>query len=326
MMKNVKCVLLLFLLSLLPEGHGADATEAGGTDNPIEAGTVNWSRDFDGALQTSGETGKPVFVLFQEIPGCIGCRTFGSEVLSEPLLVEAIESEFIPVLVYNNRPGTNDAEILQRYREPAWNYQVIRFLTSDGKDIIPRKDRIWTISGVITRMIKTLETLHRPVPLYLHSIMLEHDRKNHKTAGFAMACFWTGEYTLGKIEGVIATEAGWYDNREVTLVTYHSEILSLQQLVERAAQKKCADRVYIPAGEHLDNTRLPVQTLRMDSYRRASSSDQKKQLESWPAIKSIETLSPMQATKINSLAPVDPALARMWLSPRQLQKLREYAQ
>ena len=39
------------------------------TANPIEVGNVNWGRDFDAALQQSGETEKPVLVLFQEVPG-----------------------------------------------------------------------------------------------------------------------------------------------------------------------------------------------------------------------------------------------------------------
>ena len=71
--------------------------------NSVEAGIVNWGRDLDVALNKSVETGKPVFVLFQEIPGCAGCKKFGREVLSNPLLAEAIGDSFLPVLVYNNR-------------------------------------------------------------------------------------------------------------------------------------------------------------------------------------------------------------------------------
>ena len=67
-----------------------------GTFQPIEAGKVNWGRDLDAALASSQQTGKPLFALFQEIPGCAGCQQFGRDVLSNPLLVEAIESEFTP--------------------------------------------------------------------------------------------------------------------------------------------------------------------------------------------------------------------------------------
>ena len=78
--------------------HGAEPE-----GNPVEVGLVRWGRDLDAALKRSAETGRPVLVLFQEIPGCAGCRAFGQNVLTSPLLVEAIEDEFLPVLVYNNR-------------------------------------------------------------------------------------------------------------------------------------------------------------------------------------------------------------------------------
>lgn len=37
--------------------------------NPVEVGDVRWGRDFNAALQKSAKTGKPVLVLFQEVPG-----------------------------------------------------------------------------------------------------------------------------------------------------------------------------------------------------------------------------------------------------------------
>ena len=36
---------------------------------PIEVGDVRWGRDFDIALESSAKNGKPVLVLFQEVPG-----------------------------------------------------------------------------------------------------------------------------------------------------------------------------------------------------------------------------------------------------------------
>jgi len=35
----------------------------------IEVGTVEWGRDLDTALASSKRSGKPVFALFQEVPG-----------------------------------------------------------------------------------------------------------------------------------------------------------------------------------------------------------------------------------------------------------------
>lgn len=108
-----------------------------------------------------------MLVLFQEIPGCSGVRKFGREVLTNPFLVQAIEEEFIPMLVYNNRSSGMDAELLERYGEPSWNYQVIRFLDAQGRDVIPRRDRVWTTSGVTKRMMEALMAVDRPVPEYL---------------------------------------------------------------------------------------------------------------------------------------------------------------
>jgi len=138
-------------------------------ENPIEVGSVNWGRNLDQALKVSGETGQPVFVLFQEVPGCSGCQQFGKTVLTHPQIVQAIETEFLPVLVYNNISG-NDRRLLDRFGEPAWNFQVVRFLNATGNDIIPRKDRVWTVGELAERMVETLKVSGRPVPEYLREL------------------------------------------------------------------------------------------------------------------------------------------------------------
>ena len=74
------------------------------------------------------------------------------------------------MLVYNNRSDGMDRALLERYREPAWNFQVIRFLDAEGRDIIPRKDRVWTTSGVARRMTEALDAVGRPVPAYLEDL------------------------------------------------------------------------------------------------------------------------------------------------------------
>ena len=156
--------LILILTALLVSAQGFAAA-----DNPIAVGAVHWGRDLNQALQQSRETGRPVLVLFQEVPGCSGCQDFGRTVLTDPLIVTAVESEFLPVLVYNNRGGA-DRQLLERFAEPAWNYQVVRFLNADGRDILPRKDHIWTVRELATRMIWALQATGRPVPKYLQGL------------------------------------------------------------------------------------------------------------------------------------------------------------
>jgi len=158
-------ILILAVFLIVPYGIAAN-------ENPIEIGTVTWGRDLDKALKLSGQTGRPVFLLFQEVPGCSGCQDFGRTVLSNPRVVEAIESEFLPVLVYNNRGG-EDRRLLERFNEPSWNYQVVRFLDSEGRDIIPRKDRVWTVRPLALRMVETLQAVGRPVPGFLRALAEE---------------------------------------------------------------------------------------------------------------------------------------------------------
>lgn len=303
---------------------GADvaSASASGSTKPVEAGEVNWGRDLEAARRESAADGRPVLILFQEIPGCAGCQAFGRDVLSHPLIVEAIETEFHPVLVYNNRSGGPDAALLKRYNEPAWNYQVIRFVGADGRDLIERRDRVWTVAAVAGRIVEALRAAGRPVPKYLHSL-IAINTPDIETAAFAMHCFWTGEYHLGSIDGVIATEAGWLDGREVTLVRYDPAALPLDRLASRAAGLECAHRVYTPDAKPLAG--LDAGQLD-DSYRPASTSDQKRQLSRWPAIKKIPGINANQLTKLNSLAPRDVTAALSHLSPRQRTWLRSRLQ
>ncbi|MEM0895757.1 MAG: VPGUxxT family thioredoxin-like (seleno)protein, type 2 [Verrucomicrobiota bacterium] len=284
-----------------------------------EVGNVNWSRDFEGTLAASKQSGKPVFVLFQEVPGCQGCRDFGQTVLTNPQIVEAIESLFEPVLVHNNAGG-KDAEILKRYKEPAWNYQVVRFLDAEGKDIIPRRDRVWTTPALAARMVAALAESGRPVPNYLRALAATASSEVG-IAAFAMFCFWTGEQRLGGINGVLTTEAGWFDGREVTLVRFNRDKIPFNTLVKKAESFDCAHKVFTTTTEDaivVAKSRLQQAAL-TDSYRVAKKSDQKRQLPGTP-FQDLE-LSPGQATKVNAFARSNPDLAAAWLSPRQRSSL-----
>jgi Thioredoxin-like len=49
-----------------------------------ELGGVAWLRDYDRALALAAEQGKPILLLFQEVPGCSTCVRFGQDVLTHP--------------------------------------------------------------------------------------------------------------------------------------------------------------------------------------------------------------------------------------------------
>ncbi len=288
--------------------------------NPVEVGSVHWGRNIDTALTESAETGKPIFLFFQEVPGCAGCQRFGRTVMTNPLLIEAIEDEFLPVLVYNNRSQGMDKEILDRYKEPAWNFQVVRFVNSKGHDIIPRKDQVWTLGGIASRMTEALKAANRPIPKYLEAVALENDQKRHSASAFAMPCFWTGKVALGKVDGVLTTEAGWIEGLEVTKVVYDKNAITLPALTKKARDAQCALKVFAPESKAKALKGITIGKL--DSgYRKARPSDQKKQIENWKTIEKLPGLTEMQKTKINAFIHSDRSKALEWLSPKQLQAL-----
>lgn len=265
---------------------------------PVEVGTVNWSRDHDAVLEKSKKTGIPVFLLFQEVPGCAGCKDFGREVLSDPDLVRMIEQSFLPLLVYNNRSG-KDAELLRQYNEPSWNYQVIRFLDGDGNDIIPRKDRIWTKPELLQRMQEALEKTDNPAS------SITNRPPQYEEAAISQYCFWTGERVIGAIDGVAETEAGFLRGREVTRVIYDPTVVSLEKIHAVAAHHRCGDKVYTS----------------LDGYQKAPEHDQKRQIKGTP----FETvsMSNAQATKVNAWARKNPRKASEFLSPEQRAQLTQ---
>lgn len=76
--------------------------------------------------------------------------------------------------------------MLQRYDEPTWNNPVVRFVGGDGKDVIPRKDRVWTSGGQLGRMAKALRAAKRDVPAWLRTVAAETASGEVETAVFAM--------------------------------------------------------------------------------------------------------------------------------------------
>ncbi len=270
---------------------------------PIEVGTVAWNRELTDALAQSSSTGKPVFALFQEVPGCSGCKQFGRDVLSDPLVVKAIENDFIPLLIHNNTGG-RDAEVLAAYGEPSWNYQVVRFLNADGADIIERKDKVWSTGPLAERMIAVLESAGAEVPPYLRLVEQEHSDRL-ETAYIAQSCFWVGEMELGKIDGVVTTEAGWMGGDEVTAIQFDRAATTLGEIVDAGRKAGVVSSVYAQ-----DSIADGVPVKKPSTYRVAKGSDQKRQIRGH-----IETdgMSAAQATKVNAFARNSKETAALYL-------------
>ncbi len=253
------------------------AAQAPVVNKEPELGGVHWERDFAAAKGRAEKEHKPLFLLFQEIPGCDTCTGFGKAVLSHPLLMAAIEQCFVPTVVRNNVDGQEKA-VLEQYQEPAWNNPVVRLLDESGKDLLPRRDGIWDAHGIAGRMVAALEKAKQPVPGYLQIARDESDGKVAK-AVFVMHCFWEGEALLGALPGVVATSAGFVDGAEVVEVVFLPAVVSKAKLTELAESKSCR----------------PVTA---DQVAAAPVSDQKHALRG--TVYADLELSPMQRMKVHS--------------------------
>ncbi len=261
-----------------------------------ELGLVRWGRDHDASFKTSQRTGRPVLVLFDEVPGCSTCKGFGAEVLSNPLLVEAIESEFVPLFVANNRPG-RDAELLAHYGEPAWNNPVVRVLDRDGHDLLPRREGLYSAHEIALRMIDALRAARRPVPRYLELAAEESQRAHLRSETFSTACYWAGEAHFGRVGGVLAAQALETGAGEAVRVSYDESRVSRASLLAAAAR-----------GGY---TRTLGATVPMQD---ATGRDHLHALALSP-LRSLE-LTPLQALRTNALL-AQGEDATLWLTPAQ---------
>lgn len=125
--------------------------------NAPEEGSINWIRDIDLVFSTAKEENKPIFLLFNEIPGCSTCTSFGRNVLSNSSIVEEIENYFVAGLVNNRGITASDNKALRFFQEPRLNNPVVLFVDSDGHQLIPRKDGVYTSSEMKTRMRQAKE-------------------------------------------------------------------------------------------------------------------------------------------------------------------------
>lgn len=283
---------------------------------PIELGRASWQRDLPSALNQSKESDKSVFLLFQEVPGCATCSVYGRQILSHPLIVEVIEDLFIPVLIYNNRPGI-DSKILKTYNEPAWNNPVVRYLDADGMDIIPRRTSVWTVDGTVRQMAQALKVKGRNVPVYLERLKYDNSEVKTEKSTFGMHCFWTGEIRLGHLEGVLNTRAGWVGANEVVEVSYDPEVISFEMLAREARAMNCAITIYTHtnAQNKIVQEIAGQQSKVLDNLaRNARPSDQKYALKQ--TLYRYLPLTPYQLTKVNGALGASKSPKR-WLSPRQ---------
>ena len=224
---------LVIVLILLPLILSAQS-------NPIELGDVRWLRSLEEAQSKSKLEGKPILILFQEIPGCATCRNYGSEVLTNPLLVETIETYFIPLAIHNNKGGADEV-VLKKYNEPAWNNPVVRIVNAQGVDIASRLSGNYSAAGLSSLMCNVLIKINGAAPTYLQLLTDELLARQRGTAEatYSMYCFWTGEALFGRLNGVVKTTAGFQNGKEIVFVEYDPTIITKSQLDKIAQGQNC---------------------------------------------------------------------------------------
>ncbi len=206
-----------------------------------ELGEVSWHRNYHFAKQLAVREQKDLLILFQEVPGCATCRNYGRNVLTHPLIVETIETFFIPVVVYNNKGG-RDKELLDRFKEPAWNNPVVRIVNTSGKDLIQRVSGNYSAKWLITAIIKALSVKRKNIPEFLKLLNYTLSARyngTERTMYFKMYCFWSGEKHFGSHPGILSTEAGYMRHSEVVKVKYDQLKVSEPDLVAFAKKANC---------------------------------------------------------------------------------------
>ncbi len=251
-------MMFILLLALTNLGQG-DPT------NPVELGDVHWLRSYETALAKSKSEGKSILILFQEVPGCSTCRTYGNEVLTNPLIVEAIETHFIPLAIYNNKAGS-DGEVLKRFNEPAWNNPVVRVVDEKGIDVLPRLNGNYSAAGLAETMVSALIRSSGNAPVYLQLLAdeLSAKKRGTQTVTYSMYCFWSGEALFGELNGVIKTTAGFQDGKEVVKIEYDPTIISRSQLDKASLKLQCK----VPSNGSFRNDDTPKYYLSNHRYKK----------------------------------------------------------
>ncbi len=262
-----------------------------------ELGNVNWLRNYDEAVAVAKKEKKPILILFQEIPGCATCRNYGHNVLSNQLMVDAIESEFVPLAIHNNKNG-HDKNILEKYNEPSWNNPVVHLVDASGKDIVQAVRSDYSLAGLSRAMINALNKENESIPAYLNILFQEQNALasgQTETAYFKLYCFWSGEVFFGNQKGVLATETGFIKGSEIVKVVFNPSETSINVLNKAAAQAK-AQQV-------------------TGNYSKAPADQQKYQL--LHSLYKKITMTDLQKTKVNS-AIGNGENPKVYLSPSQL--------
>ena len=125
--------------------------------------------------------------------------------------------------------------------------------------------------------------LGQPEYLKIASQELESEYyQREEEAVYSMYCFWSGEAHLGLVEGVVGTEPGFMNGKEVVRVTYDTDIVDLKTITRHAEKAQCRFESVSDRKAKFRKDKDPQYYLKQTPYKYLA-------------------LSPLQKTKINSI-------------------------
>ncbi|KAJ3292153.1 hypothetical protein HDU79_001724 [Rhizoclosmatium sp. JEL0117] len=222
-------------------------------------GNVVFQTSLNEAVANNSE-GTPIFLQFQELPGCHTCTNYAANVLAHPLMAEFISTFFIPVLV-NNNPAyftTEDSDTLARFNEPHENNPTSRVLSPDGNTVVASSGDVWTLTGIFEYLVRALVELGAGKELsgkrWIDALAtsagwrfvkdsagfvvgLSDLEGEVETATFFMECYWGGEALFGDVFGIISTFPGWLDGVEVVEVQFDTVKTGFPELLEKVLER-----------------------------------------------------------------------------------------
>ncbi|KAJ3015354.1 UNVERIFIED_CONTAM: hypothetical protein HDU68_012765, partial [Siphonaria sp. JEL0065] len=132
------------------------AIEAHSKEEPKDlVGNVNFCHSLVEAAELP--ISKPIFLQFQELPGCHTCTSYAANVLAPPLMAEFLATFFTPVLVNNNPKFTTeeDVRVLSKFNEPFENNPTSRIVLND-ESLVANSGDVYSLQEIFTYAVNAL--------------------------------------------------------------------------------------------------------------------------------------------------------------------------
>jgi len=246
-----------------------------------------------------------------------------NEILSHPLIVEAIESNFIPVAI--SPTAATRQNLLASPSDMETETAMLIIGTDNQRKTKGSSDEIWMKH--FTEII--LDALHQegiPAPRYLELVNEEFNAtERRESTVITLHCFWSGEIELGTERGVVYTEPGYIGDREAMYLEFDNSTISYRDILKSSLDLNLINEAF-PLNENQNavaHSIMPDEKV-VDSDTDAFVPAPKKANYKRYLSKSLYRFLPMtkkQAIMVNNALFLEEDPAEL-LSPRQLQMYR----